>query len=244
MMRASLVARSRQILREKGTRVLFKKLMLRIDRSFHKRFQNYYVKQFHKIYYNKPDTVQGIHWLGTKIQKLPLDLWMYQEIIHETNPDYIIETGTADGGSAMFFASLFDLRKRGKIITIDVKGCKARHRRVTKLIGSSVDPRIVQNVRRLVGKKKALVILDSDHTRDHVLKEMRIYSQFVPKGCYMVVEDTNVNGHPVDPLFGPGPMEAVEEFLKERDDFAIDLSRERLMFTFFPNGFLKRVKGG
>lgn len=244
MKRDSVFARSRQILKEKGTRGLFRKLMLRIDGSFHSRFANYYTRQFHKIYYNRPDTVQGIHWFGTKIQKLPLDLWMYQEIIHETNPDYIIETGTADGGSAMFFAALFDLRKRGKIITIDMKKCKVHHPRVTKLIGSSVNPRIVQKVRSLVGKKKALVILDSDHTRDHVLKEMYIYSQFVPRGGYMVVEDTNVNEHPVDPLFGPGPMEAVEEFLKERDDFVIDLSRERLMLTFFPNGFLKRVKGG
>lgn len=242
MKRSSAVSRSREIIREKGVGGLFKKLMLKIDRSFHKRFEKYYVRQFHKIYYNKPDTVQGIHWMGTKIQKLPLDLWMYQEVIHETKPDYIIETGTADGGSALFFASLFDLKKKGKIVTIDVKKCKARHPRVTKLIGSSVDPRMIQKVRKIVGKKKALVILDSDHTKDHVLKEMHIYSQFVPKGGYMVVEDTNINGNPVDPLFGPGPMEAVEEFLKERDDFLIDLSRERLMLTFFPNGFLKRVK--
>lgn len=238
----SIISRSRKIAREKGLLGLIKKARLRIDRSFHKRFEGYYVKQFHKIYYNKPDTVQGIHWQGTKIQKLPLDLWMYQEIIHETNPDYIIETGTADGGSAMFFASLFDLRKKGKIVTIDVKKCKARHPRVTKLIGSSVDPKIVNRVKQIVGRKKALVVLDSDHTKNHVLKEMEIYSGFVPKGGYMVVEDTNINNNPVDPTFGPGPMEAVMEFLKNRDDFIIDKSRERLMLTFFPNGFLKRVK--
>ncbi len=241
-MKTSVVARSKEIMREKGARGLLKKLMLKVDRSFHKRFEKYYVKQFHKIYYNKPNTVQGIHWMGTKIQKLPLDLWMYQEVIHETKPDFIIETGTADGGSAMFFASLFDLMKRGKVVTIDIKKCKVRHPRIIKLVGSSVDPKIVQKVRKIIGKKRAVVVLDSDHTKNHVLKEMYIYSQFVPKGGYMVVEDTNINGHPVDPLFGPGPMEAVEEFLKERNDFLIDLSRERLMLTFFPNGFLKRVK--
>lgn len=239
---ASVIDRSRRIIKEKGMRGLFKKLMLKVDRSFHRRFANYYVRQFHKIYYNKPNTVQGIHWMGTKIQKLPLDLWMYQEVIHETKPDFIIETGTADGGSAMFFASLFDLMKKGKVVTIDTKKCEARHPRIIKLIGSSVDSKIFQKVRKIVGKKKAMVVLDSDHTKEHVLKEMYIYSQFVPKGGYMVVEDTNINGHPVDPLFGPGPMEAVEEFLKERDDFLIDLSRERLMLTFFPNGFLKRVR--
>jgi cephalosporin hydroxylase len=242
MKKSSVLARSQEILKEKGTKGLFKKLMLKVDRSFHKNFENYYVKQFHKIYYNKPNTVQGIHWFGTKIQKLPLDLWMYQEILHETKPDFIIETGTADGGSAKFFASLFDLMKKGKIITIDIKKVKINHPRVTTLTGSSTDPKIVQQVRKIVGDKKALVILDSDHSKDHVLKEMYIYSQFVPKNGYMVVEDTNVNSHPVDPLFGPGPMEAVKEFLKERDDFMIDLSRERLMLTFFPNGFLKRVK--
>jgi len=238
----NVVSRSGKILREKGVGGLFTRLMARVDRSFHKRFEKYYVRQFHKLYYDNPKTVHGIHWFGTKIQKLPLDLWMYQEIIHETNPDYIVETGTADGGSAMFFASLFDLRKKGKIITIDVKKCKAHHPRVTKLVGSSTDPKIVQRVKRLVGKKRVLVILDSDHVRDHVLKEMHIYSQFVPKGGYMVVEDTNVNGHPVNPIYGPGPMEAVEAFLKQRDDFVIDLSRERLLLTFFPNGFLKRVR--
>lgn len=242
MKRSSVLSRSKEIMRERGVKGLLKKIRLKIDRSFHKRFENYYIKQFHKIYYNKTNTVQGIHWMGTKIQKLPLDLWMYQEVIHETKPDFIIETGTADGGSAMFFASLFDLMKKGKVVTIDIKKCEARHPRIIKLIGSSVNPKIFQKVRKIVGKKKAMVVLDSNHTKEHVLKEMYMYSQFVPKGGYMVVEDTNINGHPVDPLFGPGPMEAVGEFLKERDDFVIDLLRERLMLTFFPNGFLKRVR--
>ncbi|QQG40199.1 MAG: cephalosporin hydroxylase [Candidatus Aenigmatarchaeota archaeon] len=242
MSSSSIMSRSRRILKEKGIRGLLVKMWLRADRARLKLLERYYTAQFHKIYYNKPDTVQGVHWFGTKVQKLPSDLWMYQEIIHETNPDVIVETGTADGGSAMFFASLFDLRKRGEIVTIDILPCKASHPRVTKLIGSSTDPSIVEKVKKMADGKKALVILDSDHGMAHVLKEMESYAALVPIGGYMVVEDTNINGHPVDPLFGPGPMEAVREFLKGRNDFVADLRRERLLLTMHPGGWLKRVR--
>lgn len=242
MKKKSVLSRSMKVVKEQGVVGLVKLLRLGIDLSFQKMFKNYYIKQFHKIYYNSPDSFQGMHWHGTPILKLPLDLWMYHEIIHETEPDYIIETGTADGGSAMFFASLFDLRKKGEIITIDINKCEAHHSRVTKLIGSSTDPKVVNEVKEIVGEKKVMVILDSNHQKDHVLKEMHIYSKFVPRGGYMVVEDTNINGHPAFPLFGPGPMEAVKEFLEDQEDFIVDHSKERLLLTFFPNGFLKRVK--
>ena len=84
------------------------------------------------------------------------------------------------------------------------------------------------------------MILDSDHSRDHVLDELRLYSRFVTPGGYLVVEDTNVNGHPVFPEHGPGPMEAVEEFLAESDEFEIDLAREKFFLTFNPRGFLRK----
>jgi cephalosporin hydroxylase len=85
-----------------------------------------------------------------------------------------------------------------------------------------------------------MVILDSDHHKDHVLRELEIYSKFVTNGSYIIVEDTNINGHPVRPKFGPGPTEAVKEFLKGSRDFVIDKSREKFFLTFNPNGYLKK----
>jgi cephalosporin hydroxylase len=87
-----------------------------------------------------------------------------------------------------------------------------------------------------------LVVLDSDHRRDHVLAELYAYAPLVTPGSYLVVEDTNVNGHPVYEEFGPGPMEAVEDFLKDRDDFAADPTREKLLFTFNPRGWLRKLR--
>ena len=85
-----------------------------------------------------------------------------------------------------------------------------------------------------------MVILDSDHSRDHVLRELELYAPFVTRGCYLVVEDTNVNGHPVVPGFGPGPMEAVTAFLRTAADFTVDHAREKFMLTFNPSGYLRR----
>ena len=87
-----------------------------------------------------------------------------------------------------------------------------------------------------------MVILDSDHTKEHVLNELRIYQQFIPIGGYLIVEDTNINGHPVQEDFGPGPMEALREFLLETDSFEIDKTKERFLLTMNPCGYLKRVK--
>jgi cephalosporin hydroxylase len=114
--------------------------------------------------------------------------------------------------------------------------------RVDFLIGSSTDPGIVAEVGRRVKGKSVLVILDSDHRKDHVLKELNSYADFVNLGSYIIVQDTDTNGHPVLKGYGPGPMEAVEEFLATNDDFVPDRSRERLLLTLHPKGYLKRVK--
>ena len=85
-----------------------------------------------------------------------------------------------------------------------------------------------------------LVILDSDHNMPHVLKEMEIYSEFVTKGSYMIVEDSNVNGHPIMPNWGPGPFEAIQRFLEENNSFEVDKNREKFYMSFNPNGYLKK----
>lgn len=201
------------------------------------------VDQFNRIYYESAVWTKT-RWLGTPILKCPTDLWIYQEIIFEVKPDFVIECGTAYGGSALFFASLFDLIGKGEIVTIDVKDVKERpkHKRITYLLGSSTSKEIVEQVRRLISNKGTImVILDSDHHKEHVLNELRIYGDLVTEASYLIVEDTNINGHPVYPDFGAGPMEAVEEFLKENKNFVVDASKEKFYLTFNPRGYLRRI---
>jgi cephalosporin hydroxylase len=172
-------------------------------------------------------------------------MWVYQEILKETTPDLIIETGTLYGGSAYFLASMCDLLNRGRVISIDIsdKPGRPQHPRIQYLLGSSTSPAILEQVRVAVQPgNRVMVILDSDHRKAHVLDELRAFERFVTPGCYLVVEDTNLNGHPVLPSFGPGPTEAVREFLAENSSFSVDKSREKFRLTFNPSGYLKRIK--
>ena len=116
------------------------------------------------------------------------------------------------------------------------------HPRMRRLRGSSVDPAIVAEVRRRTDGKRTMVILDSDHSEVHVAAELRAYRDIVSVGSLLIVEDTNVNGHPVLPDYGPGPMEALDSFLAENPDFEIDPSYERLILTMNPRGYLRRVR--
>lgn len=206
------------------------------------------VRDFHQLYYGSRETTWAdTRWLGVPAQKCPFDLWIYQEILHEVRPDLIVETGTADGGSALFLASVCDLLRNGRIVTIDVwdKPGRPNHERISYLHGSSTDPAIVQRVRKLVaGDDRVMVVLDSDHGKEHVLAELHAYASLVTLGSYLIVEDTNVNGRPVLPDFGPGPGEAVEEFLRGRSEFVVDRAREKLLMTFNPMGYLKKVAAG
>ncbi len=201
---------------------------------------------FHRWFYDHAgETWANSHWLGVHTEKCPLDAWIYQEIIYETKPDVLVEAGTCKGGSAYYFASLFDLLKRGRVLAIDIEKFPGRpqHDRVTYLIGSSTSDAIIQTVKNSIHPgEKVMVVLDSDHRKDHVVEELTLYSPLVTVGNYLVCEDTNLNGHPVVPSFGPGPMEAVEEFLKTNSDFIQDRSREKFGVTLFPGGWLKKVR--
>ena len=197
---------------------------------------------FHGLYYDSA-VWKDTYWLGTRAQKCPLDLWIYQEILHETRPDLILETGTAHGGSALYLASVCELLSRGEVVTVDISPFEGRpeHDRITYLTGSSTaDDIVAQLEKRVAAHDRVLVILDSDHSRDHVLDELRTYGRWVSPGSYLIVEDSNVNGHPVLPEHGPGPMEALDEFLAESDEFEIDSAREKFFFTFNPRGYLRR----
>lgn len=220
-------------------KIIGEKAAERIGNFYRKRIIN----QFHKIYYDRGIWTKT-NWLGVPVLKCPLDLWLYQEILHNLKPDLIIETGTARGGSAFYFASLLDLLGKGQIVTIDVNAPENRpqHPRVTYLQGSSLAPEIMETMYQYAeGKKVVLVSLDSNHSKAHVLKEMELYGKLVSKGSYMVVEDTNINGHPVLKEFGEGPYEAVEEFLKTHSEFYIDYDLEKFLFSFNTHGYLRKV---
>ena len=205
---------------------------------------------FHKQYYKWLEyghfEIGGpnlTRWLGIRVVKPPSDLWVYQEIIWETKPDIIIECGTFEGGCSYYMASICDLLNNGRIITIDITDSPLRpiHPRITYVKGPTIADDVIALVRKDVPLgKKVMVILDSNHRKSYVLKEMELYAPLVSPGCYLIVEDTHLNGHPIESNYGPGPMEAVEEFLKHTAHFAIDRNREKFMFSFNHKGYLKR----
>lgn len=207
------------------------------------------VDAFHRLYYDGPAGEGRVQhrttWMGVHCIKCPLDLWSYQEILAEVRPDRIIETGTHLGGSALFLAHMLDLLGKGEIVTIDVLENAGRpaHPRIRYVQGSSADPAVVSPL--LAGRpmgERLLVILDSDHSKAHVSAELALFAPHVSRGSYLIVEDANINGHPVLPEYGPGPWEAIEEFLAGNRDFAVDSSREKFLMSFNPRGFLKRVR--
>jgi len=178
------------------------------------------VKEFHQLFYHSR-VWTSTRWLGVQVLKYPSDLLVYQEIIYELRPDWIVECGTFHGGSAFFMASICDLIAKGNILTIDIDDHPDRpqHPRIQYLKGASTSPEIVDRVKREIGQAETvMVILDSDHSRENVKKELELYSRIVTVGSYLIVEDTNINGHPVYPEFGPGPMEAVGDFLADHHD--------------------------
>ncbi len=205
------------------------------------------VDRFHELYYESEvlgGTWMNTFWLGVPIWKCPFDLWVYQELLHDLQPDLVIETGTAWGGSALFLASMLDLIGNGSVLSIDLRPRDPRpaHPRIRYLRGSSTDSGILGTVAEAAAAATGvIVLLDSDHSCQHVLRELEAYSGFVPIGSYIVVEDTNVNGHPVRPDFGPGPMEAVDRFLSTNNRFCVDRDKEKFHMTMNPRGFLKRV---
>ena len=202
--------------------------------------------EFHRLYHRLgASTYNDSYWQGVELQKNPMDLFTYQEILYETKPDVLVEAGTYKGGSAYYFASIFDLMKKGRVVTVDIEKYPnlPKHDRITYLLGSSTADETLKQIRSAIQPgERVMVVLDSDHHRDHVYKELQLYSPLVSPGCYLVVEDTHFNGHPILPSFGPGPFEAVQDFLKDHSEFAPDPRRERLLFSFNPGGYLKRLR--
>jgi len=178
-------------------------------------------------------------YLGVCVKKNPVDLFVMQRLIHQTNPERVVETGTKYGGSALAWASVFELMgTEGKVITVDINPLPMpQHgffqRRVECLVGDSVDHGIVREIAKRVEARRTMVILDSKHKTEHVYQEMCMYAPLVSEGCYMVVEDG---------IMRRGPYHAIERFLGETSDFVVDGAVEP-RFTFNPKGYLRRVTG-
>lgn len=204
------------------------------------------IKIYH-THYEKNKLWKNTTWLGQPMWKLPSDAIIMQEIIFETKPDLIIETGTGMGGSALFYASLLHLVDHGQVLTIDKVrhfhnfGSTAAAARIKFVCGSSLDEAVLSHVVREAKGRRCMVLLDSWHSYEHVRDELTAYWRFVKSGCYLIVEDSHVSGHPVEWEWGKGPYEAAEEFAKEyASQFEVDRTRERHLMTFNPAGFLRR----
>jgi cephalosporin hydroxylase len=205
--------------------------------------------RYHLWYYQKRiwDTTT---WIGVKTLKSPSDMWNYQEILASRKPSLVIEFGTRFGGSALFFADVMrQIGNRFRLLSVDVdaSNISERTRRdpdVELLTLSSVDPRVAERIATLRREYPGPVfaILDSDHREAHVLAEMKSLRSVLVPGDYLIVEDTNVNGHPVYASHGAGPFEAMDKYFRAHpDDYRRDDAREtKFGFTFATKGFLIR----
>lgn len=205
--------------------------------------------------------VYNFDWLGVPIIQMPQDIIALQEIIWKTQPDVIIETGVARGGSIIFYASILHLlnKPNSKVIGVDVD-IREHNRRIIEshplsskvnlIQGSSVDESTVNDVQSLISANdKVMIILDSNHTHDHVLEELELYSALVTKDCYLVVLDTWIEDMD-NALFNNKPWSvgnnsktAVHEFLKHNSSFEIDYNiHDKLVITAAHDGYLKRIR--
>ena len=205
--------------------------------------------RYHLWYYRNQiwDTTT---WLGVKTLKSPSDMWNYQEILCSLKPRLVIEFGTRFGGSALFFAAVMrQIGNRFKLLSVDIDGETVSEKTrndpdIELLTMSSVDSKVAARIAALRSEYPgpAFAILDSDHRKDHVLAELKLLRPLLVSGDYVVIEDSNVNGHPVYSTHGPGPFEARDEYFREfPHDYKFDTGREaKFGFTFATKGFLLR----
>ncbi len=208
----------------------------------------------------RADRHRWIHqttWMGEPVLNLPQDMFALQEIIFATRPRYVVELGVAWGGSVLFYATMCEALGRGEVIGVDIYipddlrerlADKGRiSKRIHLIAGSSVEDEVVSRVRKIIGDcREVMVVCDSFHTHEHVLRELELYSPLVGKGHYLVCGDTIVEQIPAqthrDRPWGPGnnPMTALREFLARNDRFEADVDlQNKLLLTCNPGGYLR-----
>ena len=197
------------------------------------------------IRYHKELLFDKISWMGTTARKMILDAWVYQQILYEVKPDFIIEIGNAEGGSTKYLANILDLLGRGEVIAVDIDHSlfQVEHPRIHLVTGDSLAPETLRQVAEIARGGRGLIIHDGDHSREHVLRDLHAYAHFVGVGSYFIVEDTVIDLFRAGDGLGSvnGPLAAVEQFLGEDSRFQIDASREYFLITFNPRGYLRRV---
>jgi len=189
--------------------------------------------------------------MGVDCQKSVSDMWNYQEILFDLKPSLVIEFGTCHGGSALFFATIMRwIGRPFKVLSVDISHklldpAAQSDPDILFVKSSSTAPTIADQIKRLKSEHpgKIFAILDSDHSKDHVLAEMKLLRPLLSAGDYLIVEDSNLNGHPILPGWGPGPYEAITAYEDEfPNDYTHDRTREgKFGWTFAPNGFLIRT---
>lgn len=217
------------------------------------RAHNDLIFEFARAWYSSPYTFRATKVLGHMACKIPLDLWIYQDLFHQYGFRTVIETGTAYGGTTLWYAVLMDLLgiDGGKIYSVDMDVQEGRpiHPRIEYIEGSCVDPALVADIAaRADLSGPVLVNLDSNHNAGHVLQELELYAPLVPLGSWLVVEDTNGGPVETDPATGEtivveGPFAAVMEYqAKHPGEFVADVVCERYWLTMNPHGWLQRRK--
>ena len=207
-------------------------------------------EEYHHWYYDNA-VWKNVSYHGIRTLKLVSDMWNYQEIIFERAIDHVVETGTRHGGSALFFADTIAARSaQGFVISIDsdaTENMVGAHPRIRFLVGDSAAPETVTRVLALLPdparRGPCFWILDSDHSRDHVLRELEAYVPVMKAGDYLVVEDSNINGHPVRADFGPGPWEAIRQFLAQHPGLLVadPVRAGKFGLTFATDGYFVRA---
>jgi cephalosporin hydroxylase len=207
------------------------------------------LERYHRWYYDS-GVWETVRFLGVPCLKSVSDMWNYQEVIAELKPALIIEFGTRYGGSALYFAAIARLvNPQARVLTVDVDDGLIDPRlhgetAIEFLQASSTDPAVAARITALRESLPGPVfaILDSDHAKQHVLAEMLALRPLLVPGDYLIVEDGNINGHPVLPGWGEGPYEAIAEYSQRHPgDYRADLARERKFgFSFAPCGYLIR----
>jgi cephalosporin hydroxylase len=200
---------------------------------------------FHAVLARIQDGImQGTSYFGIQTLKSPMDAWIYQEILFESQPDVIIEIGNFHGGSALYLAHLCDSLAKGRVIGIDISHknlsrLAVDHPRITFIEGDACES--FDRVRSMVQPgEKVLLIEDSAHTYDNTISVLRKYSTLLTEGDYFIVED-GICHHGLEIGPQPGPYEAIEAFIAENESFEIDRSRERFFVTWNPKGYLRKI---
>ncbi len=223
------------------------------DKDLRRRALEVKVKAGHEYYW-----VHQTNWMGEPCLQLPQDMFALQEAIYQCRPDYIVECGVAWGGTLLFYASLLHQLGGKKVVGVDIFIPDDLRKRIAAKLpfpgaidliqGSSVEEGTADQVRKIVGDgSRVMVILDSHHTHDHVLRELQLYGPMVSPGCYLICGDTIIDEQPPADKrprpWGEGnnPATALREFLSGRDDFEVDhIIENKLLLSNMPGGYLRK----